>query len=75
MSYSKAFMWTTQEELSARVVDSLERLITLYATNSTKDSFRVPRPWDKNKQDAHNTRKYTKKNVREIIENTRWEAM
>ena len=41
MSSSKAFMWTTQEELTARVVDSLERLITLYATNSTKDSFRA----------------------------------
>lgn len=67
-SLSKQLAWTKDQELLAFIVDSIERLIMLKATGSTKDAFRIPRPWDKEEKKPKK-----KINVEKLINETTWE--
>ncbi len=62
--------WTEAEELAANVVDSINRLIQLYATGSTEGAQRTVRPQTLEAADAERDRAMRAK---ERIMNTAWE--
>lgn len=64
--------WTRQDELMACIVDSVERFIRLYATQTTEDAVRIIRPGE-NQKSSSRAKKF--KNVEKFIEETEWEEV